>query len=261
VNETVALNYQETGDGRPIVILHGLFASLRNWRSIAGELSDHYRVITVDLRNHGDSPHVPQMGYPAMAADLSRLMRRLSITDASIIGHSMGGKVAMTLALNNPSFVNQLVIVDIAPDAYPNEYTALIDSLKALDLNRIRRRSDASTALVDGIPNEEIRGFVLQNLTFPVGSAPFWKINIDGIERHINALVGSIPYTESSSFDGPTDFLRGALSDRLADQHLETIGKLFPNSRITSVAGAAHWPQVQARDAFLAHLCQILVAK
>jgi esterase len=261
MTETVALNYQETGDGPPVAILHGLYGSLRNWRSIATELSDQYRVISIDLRNHGDSPHIGPMGYSVMAADVASLLERLSISDASIIGHSMGGKVAMSLALSDPHFVKQLIVVDIAPDGYPNEYTLLIDSISQLDLNRIHRRSDASTALMDGIPNEEIRNFILQNLVFAAGSPPVWKINIEGIKHAIGDLIGPIPYSHTSSFEGPTVFLRGAVSDRVEAQHHETIGKLFPNSHITSIAGAGHWPQVQARGEFLARVRQILQAQ
>ena len=261
MNEIVALNFQETGNGPPVAILHGLFGSLRNWRSIGAELSDQYRVVSIDLRNHGDSPHIGSMSYSAMAADVAMLLRRLSIGDASIIGHSMGGKVAMTLALSEPQLVNRLVVVDIAPNGYANEYTDVIDSIDRLDLNQIRRRSDASAALVDGIPNEEIRSFILQNLVFAAGSQPFWKINIEGIKHAIDDLVGPIPYTRSSSFRGQTHFLRGALSDRVQEQHRETIGTLFANSHITSITGAGHWPHVQARSEFLAHVRQILESK
>src|SRR5215469_8902919 len=183
------LHAVEYGEGEPVAILHGLFGSARNWASVAQRLADNWRVIAFDLRNHGASPWSDTMDYVAMAEDVRAAMQVRGHNRYSLIGHSMGGKVAMTAALVEPNAVESLVVVDIAPVTYPTTpYAAYVQAMRALDLGAIMRRREADATLAVAVGNATERAFLLQNLIFGDG-APHWRINLSAIQASLSMLA------------------------------------------------------------------------
>lgn len=259
--DSVDLHFERSGDGPAIVILHGLFGSARNWQSVARRLSDNYSVIAVDLRNHGSSPHNRIMDYAVLAADVAALLDDLSLEAVTLLGHSMGGKAAMTLALRNCAPIARLVIVDIAPGGYINEYNATLDAMQRLDLSATTRRSDAHAQLAESIPDLEIRSFILQNLRFRADGPPLWRINLQAIRNNIESLVGPVPRVDSARFDGPVHFIRGELSARITDSDLVSMKQLFPAFDLLTIPNAGHWPHAENPREFLARLRPLLEGK
>ncbi len=253
----VELACERFGHGHPVVILHGLFGSKRNWRSVAQRLGENYDVITVDLRNHGESPHAPAMDYAAMAEDIASLLERLGLDDVDLIGHSMGGKAAMTYALSDGARIGRLIVVDIAPKTYRNEYGAILRGLAELDLATTARRAEADSALSSAIPDPVIRQFILQNLRLG-GDNPGWRFNLDALVNHIEALVGAIPLAANATFGRPAYLLRGARSDRVRDSDCDAMAKLFPALRTVTIPAAGHWPHSENPVEFMHELGVIL---
>lgn len=229
-----ATRYGEAG-GTPLVIAHGLFGSGRNWGVLAKRLSADRPVIAVDMRNHGESPRSDDHGYPAMAADLAETIAAEGGA-ADLLGHSMGGKAAMTLALSRPEAVRRLVVADIAPVAYDHSQAHLIDALQAVDLSRVRRRADADAQLAAHIETEAVRAFLLQSLDL---TGPRWQLNLRALEAEMEHILG---WPEPAGrFEGPTLFLSGALSDYLRPEARPGIREQFPAATFEVVAGAGHW--------------------
>jgi len=227
----VALNAVRQGDGPPLLIAHGLFGSARNWGAIAKRLSSDFTVTTVDMRNHGESPHTTTHGYEDMAADLAALDGR-----NLVIGHSMGGKAAMMLALLHPELVDRLIVADIAPVIYTHTQTPLIDAMRAVDLSQVTTRSDADAQLTGTVPDSPVRAFLLQSLDV---KARAWRLNLDVLAAEMDRIIGFPPV--SGRFKGPTLFLSGADSDYVQPEHRPRIRELFPNARFAKIPGAGHW--------------------
>jgi pimeloyl-ACP methyl ester carboxylesterase len=254
--ETVDLAFEELGspDDAPLIILHGFFASSRNWRQVAEKLAAKFHVYVPDMRNHGASPHHPVMDYPSMAADLLQLMDAQGLTTASLLGHSMGGKVAMWFALNHPEHMDKLIVVDIAPVSYKHSFDNLIETLKALPLHEISNRKQAEQLLASAIPELAYRQFLLQNLILKDGMY-CWRIDLDIFYRmapNIAAFpdVGHIP-----PFTGKTLFLAGEESSYVKADDLKT---LFPDATLSVIANAGHWLHVQQPGAFIEQVEQFL---
>lgn len=250
----ISLHYDEFSqsvDSETIVIVHGLFGSGTNWRSLAKALSAQYKVITVDCRNHGQSPWSNEHSYPAMAADLSRLIASNGSDSAIVIGHSMGGKAAMDLALTAPQFVKALVVVDIAPVRYKHSHDQFIDSMQSVSLDQLNSRRDADLRLSASIADEMVRQFLLQNL-IKTDQGYSWRINLSVLAENMSTLI-DFPMTESGQpFHGPTLFVRGGASDYVDPvRHDEIIHALFPNYRIETIDGAGHWLHAEQPKAFL----------
>jgi esterase len=185
----VDLAMSEVGTGEPLVILHGLFGSKRNWSSIAGRLAEHRRVITVDMRNHGESPWDDLHDYPALADDVARLIERVAGGPVTVMGHSMGGKAAMLLALGRPELVERLVVVDIAPARSHSSPLLLVKAMRRVPLETLSRRAEVDAVLAEVIPDLAVRGFLAQNVvTEPTGLR--WSVNLDAIERNGESIVG-----------------------------------------------------------------------
>jgi len=234
------LAYQTFGDDTslpPIVIVHGLFGSGRNWGVIAKRLSDRRRVVTVDQRNHGESPRADHQDYPGMAADLAEVIAELG-GRADLIGHSMGGKSVMTLALTRPEMVRRMIVADIAPVPYTHgsSHGHLIDAMKGLDLAHIHSRSEADAALAASVDSAQIRAFLLQSLDV---RGKRWRIELDILARDLPVIL-DFPRFETP-FDGPTLFLSGGLSDYVRPEHRAEIKRLFPNARQAKIPGTGHW--------------------
>ena len=236
----VALNFQSLGEGPPLLILHGLFGSGTNWRSIGKQLAGRRRVLLVDLRNHGGSAHAAGMSYPLLAADVRALMDREAIAQAAFLGHSMGGKTAMHLALENPDRVSHLIVVDIAPAVSHHDHRAVIAALESLDLGGVTRRGDADHALAAAIPDRGLRLFLLQNLV-ATEHGWRWRLNLAALRDAMPDLLGFPEPDAGACYPGPTLFIRGGRSDYLLPEHEARIRELFPAARIDTIADAAHW--------------------
>lgn len=232
---------------RPVIILHGFFASVRNWRACAEKLSRDYCVYALDARNHGASPHHSLMDYHVMACDVMRFIEQQSLAEVNIIGHSMGGKTAMWLALTYPEYIDNLIVVDIAPIGYTHSFAPLIKSLKNLPVSSLTNRKQAELQLAESIPELSYRQFLLQNLLLINGTYT-WRINLDIFERNGDNII-AFPSTDNMSpFYGKTLFISGANSNYIPKNSTET---LFPSAKYQIVANAEHWVHVQQPDAFI----------
>jgi len=232
-----------------LLIAHGLFGSARNWGVLAKRLSDTRRVVTVDMRNHGASPQVDTQSYFDMANDLAEVMQ----SPMDVLGHSMGGKAAMVLALTQPERVNRLVVADIAPVSYTHTQTPLIDAMQAIDLAQISRRSDADTRLQTRIEDPTVRAFLLQSLDV---KAQEWRLNLDVLRTEMPKIIG-FPDV-SGQFEGLTVFLSGAASDYVQRDHREIIKPLFPNAKFAKIPNAGHWLHAEKPREFEAAIRAIL---
>mgnify|MGYP000247334040 CR=1 FL=1 len=237
------LNYRQYSDqGEPLLILHGLFGSLANWGWHSKQLAEDFAVIGVDMRNHGESPHADELNYPVMAADVKALLEKLKLERCSIIGHSMGGKVAMQLALLEPQLINKLVVVDIAPVTYKSKadgHLKVLEGMHALDLDALKSRAAAEEFLRDFIEDEATRKFVLTNIVRDDAGGYKWRLNLAAIELHYNELrkkpEGGSPFT------GPTLFVRGDFSNYIQKKHEAEILEQFPNASVKSIMECGHW--------------------
>lgn len=219
-------------------------------------LADRYRVFTVDLRNHGESPWTPTMGFTEMADDLTAFITDHDLTDAVVVGHSLGGKTAMLFALRDANLVDQLVVIDIAPVRYKHDYRNYVDAMLTLDLKQIGRRSDAEAMLADTIADAPLRKFLVQNLaTGPHGLV--WKINLDAIRRSMSDLL-DFPYVADWEFDGRTLFVSGDQSDYIQPQHQSRIFALFPQAEFAVIKDAGHRVHVDQPERFIDRLVEFL---
>jgi pimeloyl-ACP methyl ester carboxylesterase len=221
-----------------LLIAHGLFGSARNWGVIARRLSEDRLVLAVDMRNHGDSPWTDSHRYPDLAADLAEVIRAEAGGRADVLGHSMGGKAAMQLALTEGELVRRLVVADIAPVAYGHSQNHLIAAMRGLDLAGITLRSEADRKLAAAVEDAGTRAFLLQSLDLQT-KPPRWRLNLDVLEREMDRITGW-PET-SGRFAGPTLFLTGALSSYVRREQRDTILALFPMARFACLPGAGHW--------------------
>ena len=244
------LRYQQFGQGRPLMILHGLFGSGRNWQGLARALASSYQVITPDLRNHGQSPHADRMSYRAMAADIIALARQLKLKEALLLGHSMGGKVAMTAMLTEPDYFKACIIIDIAPVNYEHDFSALAEAMLKLPLAEIKDRSQAEARLAVTISDAALRRFILQNLV-RIGGGLRWRVNLAGIRAELDTLRGFPPPLSGKPCPAPSLFIGGAESDYAIDRDRAAIVRYFPAARIKMIAGAGHWPHADKPAEFL----------
>ncbi len=243
----VQLNYQVTGDGPPLMVLHGLFGSGRNWSSIARQLAKDHMVITVDLRNHGASDHAHTMSYPEMANDILALAKDLGHERFNIIGHSLGGKTAMVTALLYPDVIDKLIVIDIAPVTYSHIHNEIIDAMLGLNTVEIQSRSHADELLSDAIPEMVLRQFLLQNL-IKENDRYSWRINLDSIQRNHAELRKFPDEVKSLSFNKPVLFISGELSDYVRPEHVESIARYFPQHEHVVIHDANHWVHADKPD-------------
>ncbi|ABC23504.1 alpha/beta fold hydrolase [Rhodospirillum rubrum] len=250
---TVDLAAQCLGEGPPLVVLHGLFGSARNWAGIARRLGDRYRVHALDLRNHGESPWTEALDYPLMAGDVAAYIER-EIGDGPapvVVGHSMGGKVAMTLALLHPGRVGALVVADIAPVAYRPGLDAFAEAMLAVPLAGLARRSQVEALLADSIPSPGIRRFLAQNIVEDPAGGLRWRLNLEGLRREMATLAGFPAFPADRTFSGRTLVVRGALSDYVGEAERPAFERLFPGYRLATLKGAGHWLHSEKPEAFV----------
>ncbi len=244
------LSHQIFGTGPPVIVLHGLLGSARNWRTMADRLAPANTVVTVDLRNHGASPWDPIMDYPAMAADITHLMERLGYRRATLVGHSMGGKAAMALALGQPACVARLVVVDISPVAYRESMLGHVDALLDVQLEGAKRRSDVEEDLLGLVPDPGMRGFLLQNLVRDRDRGFRWRVNLPALQAAANDLGGFDPADDASPYTGPTLFIAGGRSDYVRRDHTPAIRRLFPKAEVVTIPQAGHQVHTDTPDRF-----------
>ena len=249
----ISLNYTEYGQGRPILILHGLFGSNRNWQGIARSLSENHRIITPDLRNHGKSGHADGMSYEEMADDIIFLINNLKLNNVILIGHSMGGKVAMTLALNYPDYISALIIVDIAPVHYNHNFKHLIEAMTSLDLSSLKNRNDAEAELNKVTKEKGVVQFVLQNL-IREDNKYCWRINLQQIAFSLTSISQFPEKFETVESRLPTLFLGGSESNYIRSIHNQKIFDYFPSAEIIMLDGAGHWLHAEKPEEFLNHV-------
>lgn len=245
------LAYKDYGEGHPFLILHGLLGASGNWHTLSSKaFSEQFHVFTLDLRNHGRSPHSAVFDYPVMVADLVEFMDTHDLATAHVMGHSMGGKAAMHLALEYPDRVDKLIVVDMAPRAYPAHHTYIFEALRDLDLSRFASRSDIDEALAAHITSYPVRQFLLKNLDYDRDAGRyFWKMNLEGIYQNYDKI--NSPVETGETFGGPTLFIRGGTSDYIADRDFRDIQALFPLADLVTVDGAGHWVHAEKPKALM----------
>ena len=245
----IPLHFKQLGHGEPLVLLHGLFGSGDNWFGVAPKLAEKFHVFAPDLRNHGHSPHHLEMDYPLMTADVEKFFVEQKIASAYVIGHSMGGKVAMQFALDFPARVKKLVVVDMAPRAYARTHDPIFAALLALDLKSFQTRSQIEDALAPEIPSLNLRRFLLKNLSRDDRGNFVWKMNLRGVAENYSRL-GEV-LSPQNHFEKPTLFIRGGRSDYIAPTDELEIRRLFPAAKIQTIAAANHWVHADAPEEFL----------
>lgn len=253
----LSLHHGEFGRGRPLIILHGLFGSGANWKSVARRLGAAYRVILPDLRNHGASPHAESMGYEEMGADVLGLLDKKGLPRAFLLGHSLGGKVAMTLALFHPERVAAMVAVDVAPVYYQHRFDWLIETLRALPLRTLTDRAEADHLLSHSIGDARLRQFLLQNLVHR-DQGFGWRIHLEAIHATMEDLLGFPDLTAGAPFLGPSLFIAGERSDYIRPEYTAAIRERFPRAEMVTIPGTGHWVHVENPQAFLAALAPFL---
>jgi esterase len=242
------LFYREVGQGQPIVILHGIFGSSDNWLTQARMLSPRYRVITVDLRNHGQSEHSDDFDYPSMVADIENFFEELELDSPILIGHSMGGKVAMNFAVAHPDKLSKLIVVDISPRPYNLEHYVIMDGLKAVPINTITSRNEADTALANYVPELDVRQFLLKNLNRKPEGGFSWKINLPVIDKILSKIGYDLQF--EGKFEKPTLFIRGSRSKYIPDEDMTRIKQIFPLA-ILETLDTGHWVQAEKPQEFV----------
>jgi pimeloyl-ACP methyl ester carboxylesterase len=240
---------RQIGEGKPLVILHGLFGMSDNWLTIAKQLSDTYHCYILDMRNHGRSPKSDDLSYDDMVEDVYEFLTDFSLRTTSFIGHSMGGMVAMKFALEYGHRVEKLVIVDIAPKSYPELHQNILTGLKSIPIDKIASREEADQILKDYVPSGKTRQFLLKNLYRRDNKSYAWRINLDSIYNHRSDI--GLGISTSQAYDQPTLFIRGEKSEYiLPDDHAQIIS-LFPKATIIDIQGASHWVHAEKPDQFL----------
>ncbi|RUO22207.1 alpha/beta hydrolase [Aliidiomarina iranensis] len=240
--DAIQLNYEITtakeSTADTVVLIHGLFGDLDNLKSISRALQSAYHVVNIDLRNHGESPWCETMTFMEMAADIEALLDKLEISKAHILGHSLGGKVAMEFALEHPDRVHSLIIADIAPVAYEPSHNSILDALEALDISAIKSRQEADKALADAISEKGVRQFLLKNL-YKENNKWQWRMNIEGLRNCYEDLIGEP--AQQGQFDAPVLFIRGGDSDYIQAEHRDAILNRFPQAESKTINGTGHW--------------------
>jgi pimeloyl-ACP methyl ester carboxylesterase len=250
------LHFKESGQGRAVILLHGLFGSADNWHQIALGLAEHFQVFAVDQRNHGQSPHSDEINYPLMAADVEKFFIARGIQSAFVIGHSMGGKTAMQFALQFPGRVEKLVVADMAPRAYAPADGKIIAALLALDLPKFQTRQQIEEALAPDVPSLVLRRFLLKNLGRDSAGGFFWKINLRGLSG--NNFHLRQPVSALAPFAKPVLFIRGGKSNYINAEDEPLMRGLFPRSEVKTIAEAGHWVHADKPVEFLRLVSEFL---
>ncbi len=243
------LHSVEAGAGAPVLLLHGLFGAAANWGAIQKTLAATHRVIALELRNHGASAHAAAMDFSTLAEDVAETLAAYGAAPVTVVGHSMGGKVAMMLALARPDLVARLVVADIAPVRYPPSLRGYVAAMRALPLVPGLTRRAADAALAEAVPEAGIRAFLLQNLLFQ-RDPPAWRLGLDEVAAAMPDIEDFAPPAPDAQYGGPTLFITGARSDYVRPEHHGAIRALFPAARFVTLREAGHWVHADQPAAF-----------
>ncbi len=241
------LFYRELGSGKPLVILHGLFGFSDNWQTHAKKFSEYYRVILVDLRNHGHSPWSDEFSYQLMVEDLYELFQKLNLSDVILLGHSMGGKVAMHFAQSHSELLEKIIIVDMGVKEYPLHHQHILKAFDSIDLNSLSARSEAEKILSSFISSNGVVQFLLKNLYWIEKGKLAWRVNYEVLRDSMGEILSALPFQEVLI---PALFIRGSLSDYIMDADLEEIENHFPDSQLITIENAGHWVHAEAPEEF-----------
>ena len=243
------LFFRETGQGQPIILLHGIFGSSDNWLTQARMLSSRYHTYAVDLRNHGQSPHDDVFDYPSMADDILEFTETHKLQDPVLMGHSMGGKVAMNFALAHPEQIKRLIVVDIAPKSYNMRHYTILEGLQAIPIDTITTRDEADAALAAFVEEPDVRQFLLKNIQRKPEGGFKWKLNLPVIADNIENIGVDLQF--DGKFEKPTLFIRGARSNYVKDEDLTRIREVFPSSKVETLE-TGHWVPAEKPKEFVA---------
>ena len=244
------LFFRKTGEGQPILILHGVFGSSDNWFSISKMIAEKgYAIYALDARNHGQSPRSEYFSYELMADDLNEFIEDNALEKPIIIGHSMGGKTVMHFAMKYPTKFSKLVIVDIAPKFYPSHHGHIIQGLNSIDLESLKNRNEAEIQLAKFVPNVGERQFLLKNIYRTEEGKFDWRINLPVLSKEIYQVGGD--FTDVHQVSEPILFLRGSKSGYIFDEDIPAIKNIFPNATIETIEGAGHWVQAEKPAEFV----------
>lgn len=253
------LAFRKYGAGKPLLILHGLFGQSDNWNTLAKNFSvNNFEVFTIDLRNHGLSPHSEDWNYEVMANDILELINDNNLKQPIIIGHSMGGKVAMTFALNFDGIIDKLIIVDIAPVQYPAHHYEVLYALNKVDFNKLNTRKEVEDILANSISDFGTRQFLLKNIYWEnsIENKMNWRFNLNVISKNYHEILSEIPHKFSLV---NTLFIRGDKSKYILDSHINSIKERFPNAKLVSIPNAGHWVHAEQPKLFYEEVINFLV--
>lgn len=242
------LHYRELGEGKPMMILHGLFGFSDNWQTHAKKLAEYYRVILVDLRNHGHSDWSDDFSYDLMAQDVYELSQELELEDLILIGHSMGGKVAMRVAQQYEDLLEKLIVVDMGIKSYPMHHQHILAGIHSVKVDTIKARREAEAQMREHIDSEGVLQFLLKNLHWKEKGKLAWRMNTAVLEREMPEILSAMPEGEVFT---PTLFIRGELSNYILDEDIESIENQFLDSEIVTIDGAGHWVHAESPGEFL----------
>ena len=242
------LHYRELGTGQPIIILHGLFGSSDNWQTQAKRFAEYFRVILVDLRNHGHSDWNDDSSYISMANDVIELINDLGIEKTILLGHSMGGKVVMHVAQINAKLLSKLVVVDMGIKQYPPHHQHILQGIHSVQLEGVNSRAEADKQLAEFIDSEGVKQFLLKNLYWKEKGKLAWRMNVSVLENSMNEILSALPEKEVFT---PTAFIRGELSNYVLDDDIPEIENFFPDSQYITISQAGHWVHAEKPEEFV----------
>ena len=243
------LHFQANGEGFPLILLHGFLGSLDNWRLASKRLGTRYKVYSLDLRNHGLSAHSEVMSYAVMAQDLGEFMDDRGLSSAFLLGHSMGGKVAMRFAADFPNRVAKLIVVDITPKSYEPSHRPILNALLSLDLKAYQSFGEVDTALSAAVPEVAVRQFLLKNLKRGKDGQLSWRSHLEAIARNYDELSKAI--TLQRKYTHPACFIRGGRSNYVQEGDFSIIKEAFPQAEIKTIVNAGHWVHADAAEEFV----------
>ncbi|MCH8499345.1 MAG: alpha/beta fold hydrolase [Marinobacter sp.] len=254
----VDLYSKVSGQGIPLVVMHGLFGSLENLGAVTRRLEDDFEIHALDLRNHGRSGHAPVMDYPSMAADVVAYLDARGLDQVALLGHSMGGKTAMEVALAHPARVRHLIVADIAPVTYHPRHDAILEGLSAIDPAQLGSRQEAEARLASYVESAGIRQFLLKNLVRGEDSQFRWRLNLPAIQACYSQLAAGP--TAEGPFEGPALFIKGADSKYIQEKHQAEVRRLFPNASLRIIPDTGHFLHAEKPEVFTA-LCRRFLAE
>ena len=250
------LNYKEIGQGRPLIILHGFMGSLDNWQTLARKFGENSKTFIIDQRNHGQSDHNEEMNYKVLSSDLNEFIEKHRIKNPTILGHSMGGKVAMRFALDYPEKVHSLIVADISPKPYSIHHQDILNALQSVDFDFLRDRKEVQDFLFRQVENLEIVLFLVKNIYWIKKDRLAYRFNLPVLNKSIKDISG---WDDTSrQYSKPTLFLRGGNSNyiRLNEPLIE---KQFPNAVVKTINGAGHWLHAEKPEEFYQLVCSFLI--